>query len=255
MKRLLTASILIPLILLVVLKAPYWVFFSVTALVALLCYREYCGVAAGYGVEGLGPLGYAAGLILLAVNRNEFALLAAVALASLALAMTRGRLSGVLPRSAALVFGVTYIFGAWKFALLLRPYGAHWVAYALGLTWIGDACAYYVGRKIGRHKLTPLISPNKSWEGSAASLAGSAVFGTLYLHWFLPETPLVQAVLLTAVANAAGQLGDLAESALKRGAGVKDSGDLLPGHGGMLDRVDSTLFTLPVVYLFAAWPL
>ncbi|MCC6861695.1 MAG: phosphatidate cytidylyltransferase [Bryobacterales bacterium] len=255
MKRLLTASLLVPAILLVVLRGPYWVFFGVTALVAVLCYREYCGVVSAYGVRGLGPLGYAGGLMLLAVNRNEFELLAILTLGTLAVSMLGNGLPTVLPRAAALVLGVTYIFGAWKFALLLRPYGTHWVAYALMMTWIGDACAYYVGRGIGRHKLAPRISPNKSWEGSAASAAGSVIFGAAYLHYFVPSAPWHHAVLLTLAANAVGQIGDLAESALKRGAKVKDSGQLLPGHGGMLDRVDSTLFTLPAVYLYTAWPL
>jgi phosphatidate cytidylyltransferase len=92
------------------------------------------------------------------------------------------------------------------------------------------------------------VSPKKSWEGAAGSVAGSIVFGVIYLGYFQPQVALWKIALIAAAANMAGQLGDLAESAMKRGAGVKDSGHILPGHGGLLDRVDSSLFALPVVY-------
>ena len=122
--------------------------------------------------------------------------------------------------------------------------------YGLMLNWVGDIGAYYIGRRFGIHKLAPRVSPKKSWEGSIASLVTSILLGGLYLHQFLPSVPWWQGVALTTVANVAGQFGDLAESAMKRGAHVKDSGGLLPGHGGFLDRVDSTLFALPVIYAY-----
>jgi phosphatidate cytidylyltransferase len=143
-----------------------------------------------------------------------------------------------------------YVFGCWRFAPLLAAQNRYWLLYALVLNWIGDIGAYYVGRAVGRHKLAPMVSPGKSWEGSAASLAASLIFGFFFLRWAIPAVPPASALALTTVANVAGQFGDLCESALKRGAAVKDSGTLLPGHGGWLDRVDSTLFTLPVVYLY-----
>ncbi len=118
------------------------------------------------------------------------------------------------------------------------------------LNWVGDIGAYYVGRPFGKHKLAPRVSPKKSWEGSTASVVTSVLVGTLYLQRFIPGVPLWHAIALTIAANIAGQFGDLAESAMKRGAGVKDSGAILPGHGGFLDRVDSTLFALPVVYAY-----
>jgi phosphatidate cytidylyltransferase len=122
--------------------------------------------------------------------------------------------------------------------------------YGLALNWVGDIGAYYVGRPFGKHKLAPRVSPKKSWEGSIASVVTSGILGTLYLQRFLPAVPLGEAIGLTVAANVAGQFGDLAESAMKRGARVKDSGGILPGHGGFLDRVDSTLFALPVIYGF-----
>src|SRR5690348_13159161 len=104
--------------------------------------------------------------------------------------------------------------------------------FTLLLTWIGDTSAYLVGRRFGKHKLAPRISPKKSWEGAVASVAGSSVLAGAYVVHFIPAVTPVEAVLLTAAANIAGQIGDLSESAIKRGANVKDSGGILPGHGG-----------------------
>ncbi|HUJ22043.1 MAG TPA: phosphatidate cytidylyltransferase [Bryobacteraceae bacterium] len=249
MKRLLTAVLLIPCILYVVYFGPFWLLFGVTALVAVICFSEYSGIAAAYGVEKAGPIGYAAGLLVLVMRPQDTLLaLTLLALAALTLALRVSDLAKLLPQAAFLFFGIVYIFGAWRFAILLRGQSAHWLAYALVLNWIGDGCAYYTGKSLGRHKLAARISPQKTWEGSAASLAGSVIFGVLYLTRVLGVPP-IEAGLLSVAANVAGQAGDLAESGLKRGAGVKDSSSLLPGHGGLLDRVDSTLFALPVVYL------
>jgi phosphatidate cytidylyltransferase len=157
-------------------------------------------------------------------------------------------LAKALPRSALLVAGVIYIFGAWKCAVGLRAAGAHWLMYALLVSWVGDIGAYYVGRRFGKHRLAERVSPKKSWEGAAASVVTAIVAAGAYLVYFVPDVSIVEAILLTAAANAAGQLGDLCESAMKRGAGVKDSGAILPGHGGFLDRVDSTLFVMPLVF-------
>jgi len=132
----------------------------------------------------------------------------------------------------------------------LREENPHWLMYPLVLNWVGDTAAYYFGRLFGRHKMAERISPKKSWEGSVASLVTSVAVGAAYLWRFIPSVPIPAALGLTAVANISGQLGDLAESAMKRGASLKDSSDILPGHGGFLDRVDSTLFSLPVIYIW-----
>ncbi len=161
-------------------------------------------------------------------------------------------LAKALPRAGLLLTGVLYVFGCWKCAILLRQINPHWLMYALLVNWTGDIGAYYIGRHFGRHKLAPRVSPNKSWEGSAASVAASVLVAGAYLAYFIPGFGIGRALALTVVANAAGQFGDLAESTMKRGVRVKDSGTLLPGHGGFLDRVDSTLFTLPVVYAWLA---
>jgi phosphatidate cytidylyltransferase len=249
MKRLLTAAVLIPFILYVVYLGQNWLLFGVTGLVALICFSEYSGLAAGYGVTKPGPVGYAAGLLVLAMKPEDgYLILTLVAIIALSLVLRLDDLHQALPHAAFLLFGIVYIFGAWKFAILLRAASPHWLAFALILNWVGDGFAYYIGKSFGRHPLATKISPNKTWEGSIASLAGSMLFGVFYLNRTL-SVPIFEGALLTAAANIAGQAGDLAESALKRGANVKDSSSLLPGHGGLLDRVDSTLFALPVVYL------
>jgi len=254
MKRVLTALVLFPVVTYVVLWSPPWAVLAVTAVVALLCFYEFSGIAAAYLGEQLGPLGYGAGLLILALRNDGPVLLTviAVALMALSLALRADDLRGGILCAAFLLLGVVYVFGCWRYAPLLAGKSRYWLLYALVLNWIGDIGAYYVGRALGRHKLAPIVSPGKSWEGSAASLAASLIFGFFFLRWAIPSVPAGVALALTAVANVAGQFGDLCESALKRGAGVKDSGTLLPGHGGWLDRVDSTLFTLPVVYWYVA---
>jgi phosphatidate cytidylyltransferase len=171
-------------------------------------------------------------------------------LIALTLAMRAEDLGQALPRAALRLMGIVYIFGAWKCAIPIRERSPHWLMFALVVNWAGDAGAYYIGRAFGRHALAGRISPRKTWEGTAGSLAVSSLIAGGYLLWAVPGLPIVQVLAITLAANAAGQLGDLAESAVKRGANVKDSGALLPGHGGMLDRVDSTLFSLPVIYAY-----
>ncbi len=250
MKRILTALVLLPLVLYVVLLGPVWSFFAVLGSVALICYYEYSTIAAAYGFGKLGPIGYAAGLWLLLVGQEGLLVLTLFTLAAMAFSMRADDLAHALPRASLLVLGIVYVFGSWRFAVLLRQESPYWLLFALALSWVGDIAAFYVGRSLGKHPLAPRVSPKKSWEGAAASVAASILFGWVFLHYTLPGVPVWQAVVLAGIGNVAGQLGDLAESAIKRGAGVKDSGTILPGHGGFLDRVDSTLFALPVVYLY-----
>lgn len=247
MSRVLTALVLIPVVVFAILSGYFWVFFAVLAAVALLCFREYCGIF-GLG-KRLLLLGSVAGLlVLLAVTRVEWLLLLGAALAALSVSMAADDLSAAQCRAGSVTLGVLYIFGSWKTASLLWQMNPYWLIFGLVLNWVGDSGAYYVGRKFGRHKMAPQVSPGKSWEGAAASLISSVTLSAVILPRVIPGVPIALAAGLAVAGNVAGQLGDLAESALKRGAGVKDSGTLLPGHGGMLDRVDSALFTLPVLY-------
>jgi phosphatidate cytidylyltransferase len=252
MRRVITALILIPIVVYVVFLANAWLFLGVVAAVACLCFHEYRNLAAAYGFGAPHWLGYVAGLLLLLVTRPPWTwlLLVGASLTALALAMNAGNLAHALPRAAFLAFGLVYVFGCWNCAILMRERSPHWLMYALLVNWAGDIGAYYVGRSIGRHRLAERVSPGKTWEGTAGSLVSSVVIAGAYLMRFVPGIGVPQVILLTLATNAAGQLGDLSESLIKRGAGAKDSGTLLPGHGGMLDRVDSTLFALPVVYAY-----
>jgi phosphatidate cytidylyltransferase len=248
MTRLLTALVLIPTFLYLILWAPGWAFLAATAVVGMLCFREFAELASLHQIPKSGIFGYAAGVLVLLLPGMDSSFLVLIAILGMALALRSRDLTEDLPAAAALLLGVVYVFGSLRCGIELRARDHYWLFFALSLNWAGDIAALYVGRLIGRHKLAPRISPAKSWEGAAASVAASMIYGALCLPRLLPSIPLMEGLALTAVANIAGQFGDLCESAFKRGAGVKDSGNLLPGHGGWLDRLDSSLFALPVVY-------
>ena len=248
MKRVLTALLLIPIFCYLMLWAPLWAFLGAVAAVAMLCFREYAELVSLHQIEKPGVFGYVAGLLLLFLPGKDFAFLVLVAILAMALALRSRELEEALPSAASLLLGVVYVFGSLRCGIDLHAISPYWVFFALSLNWAGDIAALYVGRLIGRHKMAPRVSPSKSWEGAAASVTASLVYGAIYIPRLLPSVPLLEGLALSAVANIAGQFGDLCESGLKRGAGVKDSGTLLPGHGGWLDRVDSSLFALPVVY-------
>ncbi len=126
-----------------------------------------------------------------------------------------------------------------------QPRGLAWLLIVILATWLGDTGAYVVGRTWGRHRLIPRVSPNKTWEGAAGGLAGAALAGGIGVALFGLEVPLTAGLIVGGLLGAVGQIGDLTESYLKRQAGVKDSGSIIPGHGGMLDRIDALLFALP----------
>jgi phosphatidate cytidylyltransferase len=248
MTRVLTALLLIPTFCYLVLWAPWWAFLASVAVVALLCYREFIDLAALHEIDKPGVFGYAAGLLILLVPVKDPAFYVLIAILAMALGLRSRNLGAALPYSAALVFGIAYVFGSLRCGIDLREISPYWLFFGLSLNWAGDIAALYVGKLFGKHRLAPRISPAKSWEGSLGSVAASVIYGAIYLPRLLPTAPLAEGLALAALANIAGQFGDLCESALKRGAGVKDSGTLLPGHGGWLDRLDSSLFALPVVY-------
>ena len=254
MKRALTALVLVPVAVYSVLFAPFQLFLAVVAIFAALCFREYARIADAYTLPG-----YAAGLLILIAPLSQAALIMFLAaLAAMCLTMSAEDFGKGAARAGAMVLGIAYVFGAWKTAVLLHEVdapayrniaaGRYWLMFAMVQTWIGDTGAYYVGRNFGKRKLAPRISPGKTWEGAAASAVTGVAFGLIYIPLAIPGTSLWAAGAISLIANVAGQFGDLAESALKRAAGVKDSGTLLPGHGGILDRLDSSLFAMPVVY-------
>jgi phosphatidate cytidylyltransferase len=213
-------------------------------------------------------------ILLVLVSLTPFVLLAA--------ALKTEDLRQALPSAAVSFLAVPYIGITLGFLLFTRgliPDGALAVFYLLLVVWAGDIFAFYVGRAIGRHRLAPRISPGKSWEGTAASIIGSMIVGGLILvynrpiaerlyDWKLlagqsvlsgrptPEANAIwMAILVSASINIAAQFGDLVESMMKRGADIKDSGKLLPGHGGVLDRVDALLLASPVLWYYCSFRL
>ena len=163
-------------------------------------------------------------------------------------------------RIAATLFGVIYLGFTLSFCVSLRalPNGLAWICVGLAVVWLGDTGAYLGGRALGRHKLHERVSPKKTWEGAISglltSVAGALVMREAFRHldlWDGPPLRIADCVAVGVFAGILGQVGDLAESLLKRAVGVKDSGTMFPGHGGMLDRIDALLFALPGVYFYA----
>lgn len=157
-----------------------------------------------------------------------------------------------LDQIAFTLFGALYCGGFLGYFLLIReiPGGEKFILFLLLVIWVGDASAYYVGRNYNERLLAPLLSPGKTIEGAWGGLFGTLVFATLGHYVFLQQVGLLHCLLVALICGIIGQLGDLAESLLKRNCGVKDSGTLLPGHGGILDRIDSLLFAAPAFYLY-----
>lgn len=258
MKRLITGLVLTPTFFWLVTFAPPPVFLAAQSAVACFCLWEFLGIAAatypGYPNPRAFVPAFVAGLLLLILPSHLWMLIIVSALAVMVYYTWRGPLEAVLPLTAAVVFGVVYTFGPWRAAIELRANNPWWLLFAVAVNWVGDTFAYYGGRVFGNHRMAPEVSPKKTWEGAASSVVASTLLGVAFIHWKFPAIPYWQSALLCVLANVSGQVGDLAESAIKRGAGVKDSGNLLPGHGGWLDRVDSSLFSVPVVYwILQAW--
>ena len=252
MKRVLTGLILVPIFIYITIWSPPPLFLATVAIVGILSFYEYAALVAHHNIRRPGLYGYAAGLLLLFLPRPDVVLIVLIALLALALALSSQELSGALPFAGALVLGVLYVFGCLRAGIGLRALSPFWLLFALSENWVGDIAAFYVGRTFGKHRLAPRVSPAKSWEGAVASTVMSVVYAYFFFRYLMPGVPLTWVLGIAAVGNIAGQFGDLCESAIKRGAGVKDSGTMLPGHGGWLDRIDSSLFALPVVYSLAS---
>ena len=159
-----------------------------------------------------------------------------------------------LPAAGISSSGLILVAFPLTFAIRLHGFpleGPAILLFVLVITWVGDTAAYFVGRAIGKHKLAPILSPKKTWEGTIASILGALLVATVFARWL--TVPLPHLLAMATVGNIAGQAGDLLESAFKRSAGVKDSGTLLPGHGGVLDRIDALILAIPVVWYYWIW--
>ena len=171
--------------------------------------------------------------------------------------LTRRQKEGTFTSWVWTIAGILYIGWLLSHLVALRGLdsGRNWVFLVLFVTWVSDTTAFLVGRGLGRHKLAPAISPGKTWEGTIGGICGGIAVSTLFFTATQLQLPLTsgQAILLGAITSILGQVGDLVESLLKRNLGVKDSGNLMPGHGGILDRIDSLIFAGIVVYYYAVW--
>lgn len=253
MTRVLTALVLIPVALGLIFLAPPVVVRAALALVGMLCLHEFYGLMGRLKIRPFQVAGLVAGAMLIAVPTLPHpGFLVALCVLLLGTATFDSRpVEETYSSASSTLFGVIYTCAPFALAAHLHGLSPHWIFLPLAIGWAGDSAAYYVGRAIGKHKLAPSVSPGKTWEGTIGSIVLGTIVGAAYLHYVHPVVLAPWAVIaLPCVVNIAGQIGDLAESALKRGAGAKDSGTLLPGHGGFLDRMDGSLFAFPAVYLF-----
>jgi phosphatidate cytidylyltransferase len=258
MNRWITGVIAVPILFSVIAYGSETLFSLLIMAVTLIGIAEYnrMSFGTGCGCEKSQTIGGAL-LVLLAAAAGDVALLAAfltfAVLAVLMLNLLRTDEGGPeMTVVGKLILGILYIPLLMSHFILLRqtPDGVRWIFFILVLAFVGDIAAYYVGRGMGKRKLLPRVSPGKTVEGTIGLFAGSVAGVLIFSHFFLPALGIGHAALMGFVGGIAGQLGDLSESALKRSAGVKDSGTILPGHGGILDRLDCLMFIAPFVYFY-----
>jgi len=279
--RILTGAVLIPIVVALVWYAPPLLLAAIASGVAILALLEFFRLAEGAGLRAFRgwtivstlaiflsqafagvqtvlrdepnhvtiSRGFAAEYLSLDVVLIVFLLGSAIIILA-----TRRPIHEALPAIGASSAGLLFI--ALPFSYLVRlneipDQGRQLVLFTLCLVWAGDIVAYFVGRGIGRVRMAPILSPKKTWEGAAGNLAASIAVGYAFARWMQAGVSAI--ILIAALANIAGQIGDLLESAYKRGASVKDSGGILPGHGGMLDRIDSLILAAPVVWVLFLW--
>ena len=275
-KRVATAVVLVPLTVGVVLWGSTAIVALAIALITLLALFEYfaLGEAIGHRAyrfwtatcalvliysqwRGRAPHSYVLGLV--AVERwlyggppslDAVFFLFVLGIATLTLFTKRPMVEG-LPSAGISASGLILIAFPLSFAIPLhaiRGQGPALLLFALVIVWVGDTAAYFVGRAIGKRPFAPHLSPKKTWEGAAAGFLGSILVAFVFMPWV--NVPLIHLLGMAALGSVAGQVGDLLESGYKRSAGIKDSGTLLPGHGGVLDRIDALILAIPVVWYY-----
>jgi phosphatidate cytidylyltransferase len=266
-QREITAAVLIPAVLAVLVLAPTWAFSLLVGAAACIALLEFYALlsAAGWSVPRGAGLVLFAGL-LAAAHAAAPAILLALTGATLVLLPTLVMFAApaeavLLPSSAGAVFATLYVALGGASMIGLRAHGWQPVLFLLAVVWAGDSAAYYVGRRWGKRKLAPVVSPKKTWEGFLGQIGAGLGVGALagFLaerSTSLPEVPgiarfepIVIGALLGILISVVAVVGDLLESTFKRSVAVKDSGGLLPGHGGLLDRLDSLLYASPVLLL------
>ena len=274
--RILTAAVLIPLVVAAIGWGPTWLIASLSTLVAILALLEFFSIASNLGFVAYRMWTCLAAAGILAQQFYESreasvsrlgdlldrsprptleAVLFAFVLGAAVIALASRRplaevFSSISVSAAGLVFVVL------PFSAVVRLHGVDVIGpqlllFTVVVVWAGDTAAYFVGRAVGRSKLAPQVSPNKTWAGAAANFLGAVLVAVAFGYW--STIPPVHMIGMAAAGSVAGQIGDLFESAWKRSAGVKDSGSILPGHGGMLDRIDALILAAPAVWYYFEW--
>jgi phosphatidate cytidylyltransferase len=267
MKRILTAVIVLPfLIASILIPWLWWLFVLMASASFVLALWEFYVLAKRLQLKPDPVPGFVAGAALITISiQNQPALnlllfllvIIVLVIATLIAAMLRGApFDKMIASAGATILGVLYIALLGTHLVLIRTgfepqLSAHLLSFFFLVLMGSDSGAYYVGRAIGKHKLAPAISPGKTWEGVAGGIAAALAMAVLAHYWFFRELPLKWMLPLALTMSIVGILGDLVESALKRSASAKDAANILPGHGGLLDRLDSLLFNAPLLYYFA----
>jgi phosphatidate cytidylyltransferase len=266
MKRILTAVVVLPfLIASILIQSLWWVFVLLAVAAMVLGLWEFYLLAKRLQLKPDPATGYIAGaaLVTIALYNDPAAILLdqfviiALTIGTLIAATVRGApFDKMLASVGATILGVLYVAFLGSHLISLRTgfdptLSRHLLSFFFLVLMGADTGAYYLGRAFGKRKLAPSISPGKTWEGAVGGLVAALAMAALSHFWFFRELPLKYILPLAAVMTIVGIFGDLAESAVKRGAGAKDAANILPGHGGMLDRLDSLLFNAPLIYYFA----
>jgi phosphatidate cytidylyltransferase len=278
--RIFTALVLIPIVVALVWWGPAWVLAAVAALIAIVALLEFfdlgeriamrpfrkwtivCAAGLFYAQYSLGQVetrSFAQGYSIVRNAAGGVLSIEAVFLVFIFGAVviglaTRWALHEVLPAIAISSAGLLFVILPFSYLVRINEIslvGRKLVLFTLCLIWAGDILAYFVGKGLGRVPMAPALSPNKTWEGALGNLLASLLVGVFFANWLQMEA--VQMLIIAGLANIAGQTGDLIESAWKRGAAVKDSSNLLPGHGGVLDRIDSLILASPIVWAAYQW--
>ena len=257
MARILTSVIAIPIVTGVVYYGSPLLFLIFVAVVTLTAVYEYFTMIDRIGINGFPIPGMVLGLLLLLSFyfdgrfMAEWGLVASVTLFGSWFSQ-EDNVKVAIDQIAYTLFGIFYIAGLGGYYLLIRNFedGGTLVLFLFLIVWLGDITAYYWGKNFGKKPFAPLVSPNKTLEGSIAGLTGSLLAGIIFGVWLSDNITMGHCLLVALLCGIIGQFGDLAESLLKRHVGVKDSSDFIPGHGGVLDRIDSLLFVGPVFYCY-----
>jgi phosphatidate cytidylyltransferase len=258
-RRLLSTLILLPLFVWMVAIGPVWLFGAIMVLAGALGQWEFTGMFERAGVRTFRLLGLVGGTLVtasFALPVSERLAFTAVLLALLTIGLLRSPAGRPAWEPVAVtLLGVTYVNWLLGYTFWLRDLeaGREWILLLVSVTWLGETAAYLVGSSVGRHQLAPTLSPRKTVEGALAQLAMSVLAALGARATFFPALSLESALVVGLLLGVVGQAGDLIESAIKRSVGTKDTGQLIPGHGGMLDRVDSLLVNTPVLFYYATY--